>query len=87
LEEETGHRAGEWERIADFWVAPGFCSENIVLFLARDLTLAGADALEPDADEELELLRVSAADLVASSRDAKTLLAASWLLRHTEDPS
>lgn len=87
LEEETAHRASKWEQISDFWVAPGFCSENIILFLARDLTLAGDDSLEPDADEEIEVLRSFPADLLSSSKDAKTLLAASWLLQHGKDLS
>ena len=87
LEEETGHRARKWERIADFFVAPGFSSENIALFLALDLTLAGANSLQPDADEEIELLWASPAELLESSQDAKTLLAASWLLRHPQGPA
>ena len=34
LEEETGHRATTWRRLASFWTAPGFASELMHLYLA-----------------------------------------------------
>ena len=37
LEEETGHRAGSWRKLAAFWTAPGFASELMHLYLATDL--------------------------------------------------
>jgi len=51
LEEETGLRAGSWEKILSYYSAPGFCNEKLHLFLAWDLT---AGEKNPDADEFLE---------------------------------
>ena len=77
LAEETGHRAQRWRALATFLTAPGFCSERIHLFEAREL--------EPvprrlDPDEDLEVVVLPPERVLAEARDAKTLLAASWLL-------
>jgi ADP-ribose pyrophosphatase len=66
LEEETGFRAGRMERIGGYWSAPGFSTEYLTLFLATDLRAAGADRLEPDADEELGLVALPLAEAVAA---------------------
>ncbi len=86
LEEETGHRAGSWERLTDFWTAPGFATERIFLYLATDLAAAGPDRRAPDEDEHLELVRLPWRQAVAAAergeiRDAKTLIGISWLAR------
>ncbi len=83
LEEETGHRASRWEVLTRFLPAPGFCSERMTLFAARELENAPAGALPPDPDEEFELLRLRPEEILQSDevRDAKTLLAAALLLR------
>lgn len=77
LEEETGLRAGSLSLLTTIWPAPGFCSEQVHLFEARDLRPAGSDRLPPDADEELVVRWLPPAELVAQRPvDAKTLLAA-----------
>ncbi len=82
LEEETGHRARSWEVLREFFAAPGFCSEKLTLFLARDLVRVQTGAREKDHDEELEVVRRSPASLFeADIRDAKTLIAAALLRR------
>jgi 8-oxo-dGTP pyrophosphatase MutT (NUDIX family) len=86
LEEETGYRAGSWERLTDFWTAPGFATERIFLYLATDLAPAGPDRRAPDEDEQLELVRIPWREAVAAAergeiRDAKTLIGISWLAR------
>jgi ADP-ribose pyrophosphatase len=81
LEEETGFRAARWSSLGSFWPAPGFCSERMSLFLARDLEPVGAGRLEPDPDEEIELVRMAPAAVLEVARDAKTLVAAALLLR------
>jgi ADP-ribose pyrophosphatase len=80
LEEETGHRAGRIELLERFYAAPGFCSELMSLFLARDLEpVQGGRGL--DADEELELVRARPDELLGGrSNDAKTIVAAALLL-------
>ena len=86
LEEETGYRAGSWERLGTFWTAPGFASELMHLYLATDLVAAGQGRLAPDADEALELVRLPLGDALAAADrgdilDAKTLLGILWLGR------
>jgi ADP-ribose pyrophosphatase len=86
LEEETGYRAGSWQKLGTFWTAPGFASELMHLYLATDLVAAGPGRLAPDADEALELVRLPLADALAAADggdilDAKTLLGIFWLGR------
>jgi ADP-ribose pyrophosphatase len=73
--EETGFKAKRWEKIADFYTAPGFCDERMHVYLARDLTPAHA---EGDADEILRPVRMSidaALKLIMTRRirDAKSI--------------
>jgi ADP-ribose pyrophosphatase len=89
LEEETGYRAARWERLAEFWTAPGFATERMVLYLATELTAADADRLGPDEDEALELVRVPWREAVAAAErgeiaDAKSLVGLFWLARRLE---
>lgn len=86
LEEETGYRAGSWEKLGAFWTAPGFASELMHLYLATDLVTAGQGRLTPDEDEALDLVRLPVADALAAAErgdilDAKTLLGIFWLSR------
>lgn len=87
LEEETGHRARSWRRMASFWTAPGFASERMHLYLATGLVpVADADRLSPDEDEALELRHLTldeAIGLVETGEiaDAKSILGILWLDR------
>ncbi len=84
LEEETGFRAGHWKFLGAFYAAPGFCSEQIHLFEATELELAGNERLAPDEDEELEVLELFPRELLAQSDlDAKTWIAAAQVLLQT----
>jgi ADP-ribose pyrophosphatase len=77
LEEETGHRARAWRELRRFYAAPGFCSEELTLFLAEDLEEVPGGGLPCDADEEIELVRRTPAELLdGDCRDAKSLIAA-----------
>ena len=38
LLEETGHRAADWRVLADVLTSPGFSTERLRIFLARDVT-------------------------------------------------
>lgn len=77
LAEETGHGARTWRTLATFFPAPGFSSERISVFEARDLESVPA---HPDPDEELELVLLAPEQVLAVARDGKTLLAAALLL-------
>lgn len=73
LEEETGYRAGTLESLGSFFPAPGFCSEELHLFLARDLTLAGPERAPHDADEELDTVLLALPEALARcAQDAKS---------------
>ena len=50
LKEETGYSAVKWEPLGAFFSSPGFCSERMFLFLARDLTPGTAT---PEEDESI----------------------------------
>jgi ADP-ribose pyrophosphatase len=73
--EETGFKARRWDKIADFYTAPGFCDERMHVYVARDLTPAKADG---DDDEILRPVRMSidaALKLIRTRRirDAKSI--------------
>jgi ADP-ribose pyrophosphatase len=92
LEEETGHRAATWRKLAEFWTAPGFTSELMRLYLATGLTgvADGEGRLAPDEDEHLELRHVAldeALRLVETGglTDAKSILGVLWLDRLRRD--
>ena len=40
LEEETGYRAGEWDKLTAIYTTPGFCSETLHIYLATKLSAA-----------------------------------------------
>ena len=93
LEEETGYRAGSWQKLAAFWTAPGFASELMHLYLATDLTPAHPnERLGPDEDEHLRLERRPFADAVAAAlageiSDAKSLVGLLWVERLRREAS
>lgn len=82
LEEETGFRAASWRERLRLIPAPGFCSERIVLFEARDLEAVPGGGLQLDDDEEIELCAFSPAEILSGdvTADAKTLVVASWFI-------
>lgn len=65
LREETGFVAARLERIGGIYPSPGFCTEYIHLYLALDLTQATA---QPEADEAIELERLSWEDVMERVR-------------------
>ena len=81
LEEETGLRAGRWERGPSFWTTPGFCRERVHLFFATGLEHGEP---RPDDGEELELVLVPRAAVpsrLAETQDGKTLVGLLLYLR------
>lgn len=73
--EETGFKARTWEKIAEFYTAPGFCTELMHVFVAKGLSPAHA---EGDADEILKPIRMSLAKALEmvrrkKVRDAKSI--------------
>ena len=75
LEEEVGMRAGRLELMASFFVSPGWCNEELVIFRAWDLEPSTAN-LEDDEDLEVVIVRPDEIpQLIAGGQiaDAKTL--------------
>jgi ADP-ribose pyrophosphatase len=77
VREETGMAAGKLERVGGFYLAPGYSTEYMHVYLATDLV---DDPLEADADEFLSVERVPvsvAMEMCARGDfpDAKTLAA------------
>jgi 8-oxo-dGTP pyrophosphatase MutT (NUDIX family) len=80
IREETGMEAGTLQKVGDFYLAPGYSSEFMAVFLATDLK---ENPLPGDDDEFLQLEKVplkEADAMFASGQvpDAKSL--AAWLL-------
>lgn len=85
LAEETGFRAASWLRLGAFWTAPGFASEAMTLYLARDLSPVEGYA-GPEPDERLELVRLPWREALTLAEtggieDAKSLVGIFWLSR------
>ncbi len=59
LKEETGYVAASWKTLTELYSAPGFCTEVLYLYQARDLTLTEK---ELDMDEETEVVVLKLAD-------------------------
>ncbi|MGD0242951.1 MAG: NUDIX hydrolase [Streptosporangiaceae bacterium] len=58
LLEEAGYRARDWRVLADFYSSPGFSTERIRVFLARELELVPAaerDFVPEDEESQLVL--------------------------------
>jgi ADP-ribose pyrophosphatase len=77
IREETGMEAGKLQRIGDFFLAPGYSTEFMVVFLATDLK---HNPLEADDDEFLQVEKIPVQKAVEMAKngempDAKSLAA------------
>jgi nudix-type nucleoside diphosphatase (YffH/AdpP family) len=77
LQEEIGFTAGNLQRMAGFWMAPGFCTEYMHAYIATDLH---PSTLAPDEDENIEVVPtplVLIPEMIRSGdiEDAKTIAA------------
>jgi ADP-ribose pyrophosphatase len=80
IREETGMEAGTLQRVGDFYLAPGYSSEFMAVFLATELK---PNPLPGDEDEFLQLEKIPIKEVDAmfargDAPDAKSL--AAWLL-------
>lgn len=88
IREETGFAADKIEKIGDFYLAPGYSTEFMHVYLAQDLR---HDPLEADDDEFLSVQTIPLADAFRMAEsgempDAKSL-AALLLARSHLNPS
>ncbi|MEO8458792.1 MAG: NUDIX hydrolase [Chloroflexota bacterium] len=84
LSEEIGMRAGRMEQIGDFYVSPGFMTERIIVFLARELREERAPA---DEDEDIAVVTMPLAEAIAmvergEFHDAKSIAGLLLAERH-----
>lgn len=80
VREETGLEAGKLQRVGDFYLAPGYSSEFMAVFLATDLR---DNPLDGDEDEFLQVEKIPVKEAALKFErgeisDAKSL--AAWLL-------
>ncbi|MCX6989176.1 MAG: NUDIX hydrolase [Chlamydiae bacterium] len=83
LQEETGFKAGQIIPMGVLHTCPGFCTEKISVFLARDLKVS---PLPPDDNEAIDLMPLSLEDSLSQIEngtitDAKTIAAMCFYLR------
>lgn len=86
IREETGMAAGNLEPLGGFYLAPGYSTEYMYVYLATDLR---DNPLEADADEFLSVERVPLAEALAmfergDIQDAKSLAAILLARKHLE---
>ncbi|MBI1792838.1 MAG: NUDIX hydrolase [Chloroflexi bacterium] len=77
MREETGMAAGKLEHIGDFYLAPGYSTEFMAVFLATELI---HDPLEADEDEFLQVEKIPIKKAIEMAErgqmpDAKSLAA------------
>jgi ADP-ribose pyrophosphatase len=88
LEEETGLRGSHPEPLGSFFPAPGFCSEELHLFVVRDPQPVSADRAPHDADEELSVRLVPLSEaLEICAQDAKSWIALARLAQRESTAS
>ena len=76
LKEETGYHALHWDALGYFYSSPGFCTEKMYLYLARQLT---SGTSSPEGDELIQVEKIPLAQLLAQIQrgeilDAKTIV-------------
>ncbi|MBW4417809.1 MAG: NUDIX hydrolase [Myxacorys californica WJT36-NPBG1] len=88
IEEETGYRGNQWQKLGEFFLAPGYSDEVIYAFLAQDLQLLEHPP-EQDEDEDIQTVLMTpqevekaiyAGDLIDSKSISSFMLARPILL-------
>jgi ADP-ribose pyrophosphatase len=77
LQEETGYSAATWQKLGQFFLAPGYSDEIIYAYLAQDLEkLETPPAQDDDEDIEVVLMTPTELDVAIQTGqpvDAKTI--------------
>ncbi|SRR5579883_968453 len=76
IEEETGYRAHQWQKLGEFFLAPGYSDEIIYAYMAQDLEKLETQPAQ-DEDEDIETLLFTPEQLekaiVEGAVDAKSI--------------
>ena len=62
IQEETGYVAHKWDKLGEFFLAPGYSDEIIYAFIARDLELLETPP-EKDEDEDMQIVLLTPEEL------------------------
>lgn len=86
LQEEVGHRPGKIEPLCGFFVAPGYTTEFIHLFVCTELEPSSLDA---DDDEDIEVETLTPGEAIAALEsdeicDAKSVIGILRWVRQVE---
>jgi ADP-ribose pyrophosphatase len=76
LIEETGYQAKKWEKLASFFVSPGYVEERMTIFRATDLTAGDATPMDDERIETRWFKRKEIGEMIESGKieDAKTII-------------
>jgi ADP-ribose pyrophosphatase len=76
LMEETGYKAKTWQKLASFFVSPGYVQERMTIFLATDLKAGEATPMEDERIETRWFKRKEVAEMIRDGKieDAKTII-------------
>jgi len=80
LEEETGYTAEKWSHLTSFYTSPGFCTEQLHLYLAEGL-IPGSVRPEHDEMITMESHTLEEALVMVQNggiQDAKTIMGILW---------
>lgn len=77
IQEEVGYSANTFISLGGFYSAPGFCTEYLYIYLAKELTLSPLSKDPHEAIDVVEMSLKNAFDLIESGEieDAKTICA------------
>ncbi len=76
LAEETGLAAASWSVLVDLATSPGFCTEAVRVYLARQLSGVGRGKIVDDEEADLRIVRVDLAEAVTAVFDGRIVNAA-----------
>jgi 8-oxo-dGTP pyrophosphatase MutT (NUDIX family) len=82
LEEETGYRTRDLRELVRFWVSPGWCDEELVVFVAMNVD-PGEQSPEDDEQIEVEIVapdRIPELITQGEIADSKTMVGLSLYL-------
>ena len=82
IEEETGYRAHHWQKLGEFFLAPGYSDEVIYAYLAQDLEKLERPPAQ-DEDEDIEVRLMTPQELEAELRSGTVvdsrIITAYWM--------
>ena len=75
LQEEIGYLPGKIEKLGGFYVAPGYCTEYLHLYVATDLTPSKLQAEDTDGIDVIKVPLAEIPEMIASGDicDAKSI--------------